>query len=494
MSGQTGIVNRIYEWAREQPARAATVSNDITLGYGYFARNIEAQRRFFSQQDLPVGKTAVIIIRNRAYAWTVALALRSLGLTTIVAESIETARALALRNVACVVFGKSTERANSTKVSTYPGAKFIEVDDNFSRDLATGEIPSGYDEKIPFGDHIIFTSGTTGKYKKILKPGRLVMEHARVLVATHELDRTSIHHGFEYPMWTVLGYKYPLTLWSVGGCIIFNQGNMHWANLFKSGVTNCIITPFILRKVLELPDMPFTYQSQLSLTVGGGFLPYSDAKEATTRLTKNIFIRYGASELGSGGMTARFVSRDDLDTLTPDPGRVIEVVDEHGAQLPAGQEGELRIRLEGVDATGYIDDEETTAKFFRDGYFHPGDMAVKHADGRIQIIGRTADVLNIEGWKIAVAPLERAMQNTLKVNEVCLFSRFSDEGVNEVVVVIQSDKLPQQSELDEAVRRLPPSIRYHFRNVREFPRTQAGMSKVNRSALRQMVLESFKGE
>ena len=50
-----------------------------------------------------------------------------------------------------------------------------------------------------------------------------------------------------------------------------------------------------------------------------------------------------------------------------------------------------------IDCKCYLDDDEATGKMFRDGCFCPGDMAVRRADGRVRILGRTADVLNIRG-------------------------------------------------------------------------------------------------
>ncbi len=45
------IVNRIYQWGREQPDKAALIHNGATLSYGTFARMIEARRRYFSSKE-----------------------------------------------------------------------------------------------------------------------------------------------------------------------------------------------------------------------------------------------------------------------------------------------------------------------------------------------------------------------------------------------------------------------------------------------------------
>lgn len=46
------IVQRIYEWARIQPAKTAMACNGVRISYSSFARNIEMQQRFFAQFEL----------------------------------------------------------------------------------------------------------------------------------------------------------------------------------------------------------------------------------------------------------------------------------------------------------------------------------------------------------------------------------------------------------------------------------------------------------
>lgn len=483
------IVNRIYEWARIQPTRNAMMCNDVFVDYAFFARSIASMRRTFSNWDLPVGKTAIVLVPSRAYAWVVVLALRSLGLTTIVTESLERARSLGLRDVACVVFAKSSASPSSADRRNFPGAKFIELPSAITNDDRAGELPSPDDGRTPFGDHIIYTSGTTGAYKKIRKPGKYVMEYARLRADFHKMDNTSSHYIFDYPLWTSLGFGYPLACWVVGACVMFAQGKPMRDKIFQYEFTHCTTTPTFLRELCDLVQSSGGFRENLSLSIGGGFLPFADAKRAADTLTNDIWILYGSSELGKGTMYSRFFSRDDLDALTPVEGRVLEVVDDHDAQVPVGQEGELRILLEEIDAKGYLDDEDATTKWFRKGYFYPGDMAIRLADGRIRLAGRTADVLNVKGWKIAASPMEHALQDFLGVDEVCVLSGLNDEGVEELVIVLQCDALPDQAKIAAASQRMPPFVSHRFTSVAKFPRTASGMSKVNRAALRQMIMQ-----
>ena len=141
-----------------------------------------------------------------------------------------------------------------------------------------------------------------------------------------------------------------------------------------------------------------------------------------------------------------------------------------------------------------MEDNESSQKMFKEGFFLPGDVAVARPDGRVRILGRTADVLNILGHKVAVAPLELEIQRALGVDEVCLFSGLTDAGKEELVVVVQSDRMPPKADLDLIEREFPAFARVRFEFFRELPRTSAGTRKVRRSELRKLVFPGLGGQ
>jgi acyl-coenzyme A synthetase/AMP-(fatty) acid ligase len=253
------------------------------------------------------------------------------------------------------------------------------------------------------------------------------------------------------------------------------------------GVTSAFVIPATLSKLLQARRSGS--RLDIELVISGGFLPLAVAEKAIGQLTERLTIVYAATEC-IAVLHSEFRSSDDLYWLTPYSERIVQIVDEHGTECPIGEEGELRILLRDTDAAAYLDDEETSARFFRDGFFYPGDMAVKRADGRIRVLGRTAEVLNVRGHKIAVAPLEDAIQRHLQVEAVCLFSGLNGKGEDELVVAIQSHrdvprhKLDAISRLDVIAGVVAAFGGFRFVILTDFPRTQSGMNKIQRSALR----------
>ena len=83
---------------------------------------------------------------------------------------------------------------------------------------------------------------------------------------------------------------------------------------------------------------------------------------------------------------ARLKARQGVADIT---GGELRVVDEEMRDVPSdGQTlGEIVMRGNAVMA-GYFDQPEATAKAFRGGWFHSGDLAVRHPDGYVEIRDR----------------------------------------------------------------------------------------------------------
>ena len=68
-----------------------------------------------------------------------------------------------------------------------------------------------------------------------------------------------------------------------------------------------------------------------------------------------------------------------------------------GADLPQGHIGELLVKGPQI-MRGYWGQENTPA--LQDGWLHTGDLAVMDADGFFQIIGRTSEIIVVDGQSI----------------------------------------------------------------------------------------------
>lgn len=91
----------------------------------------------------------------------------------------------------------------------------------------------------------------------------------------------------------------------------------------------------------------------------------------------------------------------------------IRLVDEDGKEVPEGETGELC--FENPYVRGYINLPEETKKSFKDGFYHSGDLARKDANGNYVLLGRSGDMIKINGNRIEPAEIEAAIRQALGV-------------------------------------------------------------------------------
>lgn len=154
-----------------------------------------------------------------------------------------------------------------------------------------------------------------------------------------------------------------------------------------------------------------------------------------------------------------------------------------------GQEaGAGRIEFAGaVLATGYRGRPELTEAAFADGWFATGDSGRFDEQGRLEVLGRTDDLINTGGVKIAPALVERMLLAQPGVAEACVFG-LPDEHWGQAVVaaIVPSEPadLPDQEALRAAVRAgigraaVPKQVRY----LDALP--LRGPGKIDKAALR----------
>ncbi|PHU12158.1 Acetate/butyrate--CoA ligase AAE7, peroxisomal [Capsicum chinense] len=76
--------------------------------------------------------------------------------------------------------------------------------------------------------------------------------------------------------------------------------------------------------------------------------------------------------------------------------------------------------------TGYLKDVKATGEAFKGGWFHTGDLAVKHPDGYIEIKDRMKDILISGGENISTLEMEKVLYSHPAVVEAAVVARPDD--------------------------------------------------------------------
>ena len=180
------------------------------------------------------------------------------------------------------------------------------------------------------------------------------------------------------------------------------------------------------------------------LVVGGGGAPRAPEQ---VRSIKTSFanalpnIGWGMTETNAIGTG---IGGDDYLQRPTSSGRCslvlqIKVVDEAGAELPAGQRGELLVRGTSVFA-GYWHLPQANAEAFVDGdWFRTGDVATVDDEGYLFIVDRIKDLIIRGGENIGCGQVEAALLMHPQVFEAAVFSVPDARLGEEVGAVVYGD-------------------------------------------------------
>jgi myxalamid-type nonribosomal peptide synthetase MxaA len=283
-----------------------------------------------------------------------------------------------------------------------------------------GDAPAHNPENITRPDHlayVIYTSGSTGRPKGVL------VEHGGLVNLTGDKIRVcDIRAGdcvlqfFSFSFDASIP-ELVMSLAAGARLLLASPGDLMPGPalarlLTRHCVSHVTMTPSAL---LALPPGDFP---DLRLVLVGGEAP---SPELIARWSKDrIFINaYGPTETTvNASMVSCGNGAPSDPTLRPAANKQLHVLDDHMEPLPAGVPGELYIGGAGL-ARGYHGRPDLTAeRFLPDPFglpgssgvlYRTGDRAMRLADGRIRVLGRTDHQVKIRGYRIELGEIEQAL-------------------------------------------------------------------------------------
>jgi long-chain acyl-CoA synthetase len=162
----------------------------------------------------------------------------------------------------------------------------------------------------------------------------------------------------------------------------------------------------------------------------------------------------------------------------PLEGVQLRLVDEHGADVAAGETGELVVRGPNVMTGYWRRPAETEAVLSADGWLRTGDLACCGEDGRYEIVGRAKELIISEGYNVYPREVEQALMKHPAVQEAAALGvphPLLGEEVVACAVLRPGAQVTTESLLRYAARRL---ARYKVPRrlwfVEALPRTATG--------------------
>ena len=210
-------------------------------------------------------------------------------------------------------------------------------------------------------------------------------------------------------------------------------------------VSEVWLSPTALYLLLDCPDRrKYDVSSLRRVRLGMAGVSAERVKEAVDAFGPCLNHSYGQMETGFVTMldasTIAAAVRGDHPERLRSSGVCVginryAVMGENDELLPAGSPGEIVVR--GAAVKRYLD-PTLTATAQRSGWHRTGDLGFVDADGFLYVTGRVKDVVNMGGFKIAAAEVERVIYELEQIQECAVVAApdaISGDSVRAVVTL-----------------------------------------------------------
>lgn len=309
---------------------------------------------------------------------------------------------------------------------------------------------------------IVYTSGTTGPPKGVIKKHRDVVRYTR-LANSGQIRNDSRCLG----MWP-----------------LFHVALLHANFIFiKCGATQYLLKRFDVEKILKLindekishlagaptmlirmtehADRPKYDTSSLhSIAYAGSPMPVEAIKRGIEAFGPVFHQGFGMTE-GTGQTV--LTREEHLLAITdpskekilgsvgkPLPGCCMRIVDDDNKDVPPGEPGEIVFRSDAI-IEGYWNKPEETAELLRGGWLHTGDIGKVDANGYVYIVDRKKDLIISGGENIASKEVEAVIYGHPAVLE-CAVVGVPSEAWGEDVKAVVSLKSGMSTTAEEIIK------------------------------------------
>ena len=333
---------------------------------------------------------------------------------------------------------------------------------------------------------LVYTSGTTGPSKGVLTP---YLHLAQMAVAGREMFTAEDRRLVNLPLFHSGGLLGVYGMLLAGGSIVLAESfdtATFWQTVRETGVTTCTLLGAMVAFLMKAQPGPADRDHNLRIV---SLVPLpADAPQFAGRFGVTVYTNYNSTETSNALVSGPNPARAGL-CGRPRPGVEARLVDENDIEVPSGAVGELLLRtaLPWAMTPGYSGDAEATARLWRNGWLHTGDLFRQDAEGNYFFVDRGKDAIRRRGENISSYEVEVELLAHPGVREAAVVAVASEMGEDDVLAIV-APRPGVRLNCAELLEFLRPRMAHfmlprYIRVVEELPRTPT--HKVQKFVLRE---------
>jgi len=307
---------------------------------------------------------------------------------------------------------------------------------------------------------ILATGGTTGPSKGVVQTQRGVEMATDMQIDAMQLEH--MRYLVVAPITHAAGLMIP-AVYALGGATVMLPGfdpKQVLDAVQREKITHLYLPPTAIYALLDYPHLDdYDFSSVQQFICGSSPIAPERLRQAATVFGPCMVEWYGQSETLFPTLTK--TAEDYLDaagnfreavlTSTGRPAQNcwVEIMDDDGNILGAGEKGEIVIRGSSVMA-GYYKNPEATAEVSMFDWHHTGDMGIKDEDGFITIVDRKKDMIISGGFNVFPVEVEKVLNSHPAIRD-CAVIGVPDEKWGEAVKAVVKLNDGLQVEGDELI-------------------------------------------